>query len=364
MFEKFRIVHLLKDKYYFSDVIAILAYSLVNFFVALFSIIYMCANNTRFTAVVIQIIQIFFLVYILKSVFRKNLSKELKSAFTIHNCINFFIVWYLYSFTNHLIFAYYMSSVVVNLIIWSKCMTVKKYLIISNIGLVLLGIDVFFRDAEIVGSNILINLVYLLLYHSVFLVVYSQVTAYNELLKHIEENALLDSLTEAKNVKAFNSDLDKSISYALEHGEMFTLVFMDLNDFKQINDNYGHSVGDDYLEKFAKCIKSSIRKNDDLYRVGGDEFVIIFRNSVITKTEFEKKISLARKLTDESESVDLSFSYGISVFNIESRDKKELLKIADHRMYYAKQQLKKGGRHKSMSGFIIMKNFLPILKNI
>ena len=81
MFEKFRIVHLLKDKYYFSDVIAILAYSLVNFFVALFSIIYMCANNTRFTAVVIQIIQIFFSSIYRKICIQKKFIKRIKKRF-------------------------------------------------------------------------------------------------------------------------------------------------------------------------------------------------------------------------------------------------------------------------------------------
>lgn len=107
--------------------------------------------------------------------------------------------------------------------------------------------------------------------------------AYNALFlslqKQIQKNQELiyiDYLTNANNKKAFDEQVCKLISEHKRYKNVFSIMLFDIDDFKGVNDEFGHQVGDDVLVKIVNLIKTLIRKSDSIYRVGGEEFAIIF----------------------------------------------------------------------------------------
>jgi diguanylate cyclase (GGDEF)-like protein len=150
-----------------------------------------------------------------------------------------------------------------------------------------------------------------------------------------------DYLTELPNRVLFLDRLNQTIQLAQRSNEQFTLMFIDLNDFKVVNDNYGHDVGDKLLKAFADRLLESVRRSDTVARIGGDEFTILLNNMSSTP----KIISLAQKLI---ESVELPFfiddntlrvgcSIGISVFPDGGDNVEAIQRNADTAMYQAKQ---------------------------
>jgi diguanylate cyclase (GGDEF)-like protein len=119
------------------------------------------------------------------------------------------------------------------------------------------------------------------------------------------------------------------------------VVYIDLDNFKSVNDNYGHSEGDAVLEQVAEIIKRHFRKTDVVSRWGGDEFLIIATNIDCTRLRRRleaTKVEIERKFANYK----LSMSYGISQSPKDGEDLEELLRKADRRMY--KRKLAKNGK--------------------
>nr|WP_280996289.1 GGDEF domain-containing protein [Marinitoga okinawensis] len=114
-----------------------------------------------------------------------------------------------------------------------------------------------------------------------------------------------------------------------------SIVFIDLNNFKEINDNYGHDVGDDILKTLVNVLKTNLRKSDYIIRMGGDEFLLILKGCPVEKAEEIMKIS--REKFKFSHNIRPDFSYGISPF-ISDFDK--TLINADKLMYEMKRKVK------------------------
>jgi len=145
----------------------------------------------------------------------------------------------------------------------------------------------------------------------------------------------IDDLTGLYN-KRFLSDnfaLDKSDSN-------YSVIFIDVDNFKQINDKFGHDVGDDVLKKTAVEITDSLRSDEKAIRYGGDEFVILLRKTTISNAlKISKRIQEAIRNNDISKNTAVTISVGIS----EGKDNiYELIKMADTAMYQAKI----GGKNK------------------
>ena len=151
--------------------------------------------------------------------------------------------------------------------------------------------------------------------------------------------ATTDTLTTLPNRANFIDNINSQISHSPE--SIFAVIFFDIDYFKSINDNYGHEVGDQILQKFAEKIKLSMGEKDILSRFGGDEFVLLLQ-SIASK---EEAIDFVHKL---SESLDSSFfikeseifvsaSIGASLYPTDGSDAKTLLKSADIAMYSAKE---------------------------
>lgn len=162
--------------------------------------------------------------------------------------------------------------------------------------------------------------------------------------KAAEENlrniANHDHLTGLPNRMYFNDLLTKSIQRANRQDELFALLFIDLDRFKPVNDEYGHEVGDMLLQSVAKRLKKSVREADIVSRLGGDEFVVLMEN-VKSKDD---AATVAEKLIANinspfilgTHSISIGASVGISLYPHDGNDSKALLKNADTAMYEAK----------------------------
>jgi len=126
----------------------------------------------------------------------------------------------------------------------------------------------------------------------------------------------------------------------------FAIVFLDIDHFKSMNDNYGHEVGDKILQRYTRIIKSSISNNDFIARLGGDEFVLIL-NGMKTKASVEKFVKKLSSKLDVTMNVDaneifITSSIGVSLYPEDGTDTKTLLKHADYAMYSAKESGRNG----------------------
>ncbi|MEQ8290004.1 MAG: GGDEF domain-containing protein [Gammaproteobacteria bacterium] len=160
------------------------------------------------------------------------------------------------------------------------------------------------------------------------------------LYKQAIEKAYIDPLTGVSNRAAFDKALEQECDLAQRHDNALTLMMLDIDRFKEINDNYGHVVGDVALKSFADCISECVRRSDAMFRYGGEEFAIILRN-----TELDGAALLAermrKKIEDmqlQYESVQLSFtvSIGVAPF-IKGENSQHLVERADKLLYQAKQ---------------------------
>jgi len=150
-----------------------------------------------------------------------------------------------------------------------------------------------------------------------------------------ENDYYKDFLTDVYNRKYLNRKIkefkDKS----------FTLLFLDLDKFKSINDTYGHKIGDNVLKVFANILKNNVRKNDDyVFRLGGDEFILILNtvdDEIIEKIIEKLRKRLLENIIIGNVNLHIDFSIGYIKYPIECNNINELIKIADKRMYINKK---------------------------
>jgi len=159
--------------------------------------------------------------------------------------------------------------------------------------------------------------------------------------EQISHLAYYDALTELSNRKKMLEDINILIH---NKNEKFAVLFIDLDKFKSANDNYGHQAGDNILKTVAVRLKSIIRLTDTIYRIGGDEFIIILRN--LKDYANAKKIAVAIRdilsivFTYNTNQLFVGVSVGISIFPEHGTNADTLIKNADFAMYEAKR---KGG---------------------
>jgi diguanylate cyclase (GGDEF)-like protein len=160
-------------------------------------------------------------------------------------------------------------------------------------------------------------------------------------VKYLEALSEQDQLTGIANRRGLEKFLDRTLGSAKRHHETGVLIFADLDDFKQVNDLYGHDGGDRVLKRTAEVLRHNTRCSDFVARLGGDEFVI-----VMPRTNPKIADALANKLQDILEDtvfpcgdVGLSVraSFGVVVYDHES-DRSGLLNHADQAMYSQKRQ--------------------------
>ena len=158
----------------------------------------------------------------------------------------------------------------------------------------------------------------------------------------LEESNFTDSLTGIYNRKKFDEYSTFIFNDAQRYNHTFSIVVIDLNKFKPINDIYGHNIGDKVLVFFAELLTNSIRETDYLFRVGGDEFYLLLNNTnleeaTIVVKKLEEKI-LKSKFIYENIEIIISASFGVSQYKIDANNIEELIVKADAKMYENKKR--------------------------
>ncbi len=180
-----------------------------------------------------------------------------------------------------------------------------------------------------------------------FLGQYIDIAEQKDKEKVLEYQATHDNLTGLPNRLLLLDRIEHAITKVVRHQMVGGLIFIDLDNFKEVNDTLGHDVGDSLLIMVAKTIREVIRDEDTLARIGGDEFIILVDNigsdkkiakeNILNLAE-KVKISL-NKITHIEGHINISTpSIGITLFNDSSVSVKDIIKQADTAMYVAKKQ--------------------------
>ena len=160
-------------------------------------------------------------------------------------------------------------------------------------------------------------------------------------LRHLAEH---DSLTGLINRVLLEDRLNHAILLADRHHEHLAVLFLDLDNFKQVNDQYGHAVGDALLCATADCLLKCIRGSDTLARLGGDEFVILLTEikdeQYVLNIAKKIKLCLEKGYVIQKNKFQMTASIGIALYPKEGREM--LIQKADAAMYYAKKHGKNG----------------------
>ncbi len=158
-------------------------------------------------------------------------------------------------------------------------------------------------------------------------------------LKKLQINAATDPLTGLYNRRLFEEHFEKELNRALRYNQHLALIFLDLHQFKEVNDRYGHPQGDLFLQTAAATLRKSLRTSDYAFRIGGDEFALLLVHS-----DSEQANTLARRIRANfgsavqsmQASVGLGMDYGIAVFPADGDQKDVLIRLADQRLYEMK----------------------------
>jgi diguanylate cyclase (GGDEF)-like protein len=164
--------------------------------------------------------------------------------------------------------------------------------------------------------------------------------------KDLEHMTRHDMLTGLANRMLLDDRLERAIAHAKRGGRGAAVLVIDLDEFKAINDNHGHAIGDDLLKGVAERLRQTVRESDTVARLGGDEFVIVLE----TLHETKEALHIADKLLSEAAKplqldpgpVQIGLSIGIAFYPQDGANSEELLKRADQAMYAAKA----GGRNR------------------
>lgn len=156
-------------------------------------------------------------------------------------------------------------------------------------------------------------------------------------LKLLENRAVTDELTGLFNRRFAYETLAKNIEIAKRNQENFVVCYIDIDNLKIINDTYGHAEGDILIKTVVESFKKVVRLSDYLFRIGGDEFLL-----VLPKAKIENSHKLVKRLRKELnhkkiQGIPIDFSYGFSEYHPnDNLTPEELVKIADFRMYQIK----------------------------
>ena len=164
----------------------------------------------------------------------------------------------------------------------------------------------------------------------------------------LDRLAHFDDVTQLHNRHFFNERLEAVIARSQQFDERTVLMFIDLDNFKTVNDTLGHDIGDELLRLVSRRLAETLRYGDVISRIGGDEFAIILENvsqtSVATLVADKCLAELAQPIEISGHEIHIGASIGISVFPDDAESMHELLKYADTAMYYAKNNGKNGYR--------------------
>jgi diguanylate cyclase (GGDEF)-like protein/PAS domain S-box-containing protein len=174
-----------------------------------------------------------------------------------------------------------------------------------------------------------------------FLVIQEDITEKKKLETRYQHLATHDPLTNLANRTLLIDRFSQAVFHAKRRQKKIALFLCDLNEFKDVNDNYGHNFGDKVLKSIAKNLQSIVRESDTVARYGGDEFVIIVEHLKTDKEILEVfqeiKLKSSIRIEDKEAISDISMSIGHAIFPSEGMEFQQLISLADTRMYENKK---------------------------
>lgn len=161
-----------------------------------------------------------------------------------------------------------------------------------------------------------------------------------EMKNHLENLAFIDSLTRIYNRRYFMNEAERTIKDCKENNQKLSIILMDIDKFKDINDTYGHLVGDEVLRIVAERSKNIIRKKETIARYGGEEFIILLPNAnikeaIATSQRIRKNISSNKFRTDDH-MIKVTASFGVSSLTDQNNTLEDMIRKADAALYLAK----------------------------
>jgi len=152
----------------------------------------------------------------------------------------------------------------------------------------------------------------------------------------LERAACFDALTGVMNRRAFEADVGRELGRVARHHGRFSLVMLDLDGLKTINDTLGHTVGDARLQALGSALRGSIRQEDTAYRLGGDEFAVLLPGaSPIQAQQVTTRVAEA--------AVPTRFSWGVASCPTDGTTMEALVSAADARLYRRRARARRAG---------------------
>jgi diguanylate cyclase (GGDEF)-like protein len=154
-----------------------------------------------------------------------------------------------------------------------------------------------------------------------------------------EEQASTDHLTGLANRRRFERQLEREVARTARHGRPFSLITIDIDHFKQVNDSYGHEAGDEAIKTLARVLQQGTRGIDLAARIGGEEFAVI-----LTETNLSGAVEVAERLRVTLKSVEIqavgqiAASFGVAECPSQAETARELVARADAALYEAKRE--------------------------
>lgn len=175
---------------------------------------------------------------------------------------------------------------------------------------------------------------------------FSDITQKKEQQNLLEHQAFHDTLTQLPNRALFTTRLQQTLANAEEFNEVIAICYIDLDSFKPINDQYGHSIGDQLLILLASRLQNTLNKNDTIARLGGDEFALLLKGRDAPKA-YKKELgrilsAIEKPFMIKPHNLKISASVGYTIFPDDNNPPEILMRHADHAMYHAKTH---GGKH-------------------
>ncbi|WP_326514305.1 GGDEF domain-containing protein [Clostridium intestinale] len=164
----------------------------------------------------------------------------------------------------------------------------------------------------------------------------------NNILEDMKKIAIEDKLTGLHNRRFIDERLPNDLNYCIRSGKPISVMMIDLDYFKNINDNYGHINGDIVLKKISKLLKGCLRNEKDwIARYGGEEFLVCFPGednyeAVKIAQKMREKINKTKIKLSDNEIIKVTASIGIYTVNNDNTTVEEILKCADNKLYEAK----------------------------
>ncbi len=170
----------------------------------------------------------------------------------------------------------------------------------------------------------------------------SQIDKLRSHLAEAQEVSMRDPLTSLSNRRRFDDSLARELADAREHGTPLCLVLADIDNFKKVNDHFGHTIGDEILKMFSRVLKDNVCARDTVARYGGEEFAVI-----LPETEVERALQITERMRTQLEGMRLALnasgqaigkvtaSFGIAELSV-GDDADTLVQRADEKLYQAK----------------------------